>query len=111
LNPLTLELRVFVDYWNFTARWRDEAGADQVCWAHLLPSISAEAGRVLRLKKPAFQGVAFNASARLYSSAFNPSDGAMTQISLETGLLVRASALWRDGCHRALSNCESPIIR
>lgn len=86
MDPLVLELRLFVDYWNFTARWRDVAGADQVCWPHVLETISAEAGRVLRLKQPGFQGITFRSSARLYSSAFNPSDGAIQRIADETGI-------------------------
>lgn len=86
MDALLLELRLFVDYWNFTARWRDVAGGDQVCWPHLLETISAEAGRVLRLKQPGFQGISFRATARLYTSIFNPSDTALQRAADETGI-------------------------
>jgi hypothetical protein len=88
VDPLVLELRLFIDYWNFTARWRDVAGADQVCWPHLLETISVEAGRVLRLKQPGFQGISFRATARLYTSVFNPPEAAMRRTAEEAGIAV-----------------------
>lgn len=96
MAPWVLDLQLYVDYWNFTARWRDAVGNDQVCWKHMLPTVSAEVQRVLRQKQPGFQDIEFKAAARLYTSAFNPSDVAMHRIAGDTGVPVERLSKLRD---------------